>query len=203
MKSSMLVDFKILKRNEDGDFVPMNKEEAQAVSIGGFSFDVGENSIPFDWDAFTGYEENGVFSFATGRGWAFNDFELSEDFDDDYKNMGLKKEDISAEFLASAHHIEEFFVNFQDGEDEVGIGFFDDNAKPDVDYKLELVEISFENMEPGKDGEYHDMNPEVLRAFNKGERGVLSLDEQIKSSADKVSVARDDVIDNIDKGKER
>lgn len=180
MKSSMLVDFKILKRNEAGEFVPMHKGEAQSVSIGGFSFDIGKDSVPFDWDAFTGYEENGIFSFATGRGFVFNDYELSDCYDDAYKDIGMKKEDISAEFLSSVHHIEEFFVNFQDGDEEVGVGFFTDNAEPAAEYKLELIEISFEDMETGK---YYDVKKEVLESFNKGVRGELSkqvdLDKQI------------------------
>lgn len=172
MKSSMLVDFKILKRNEDGEFVPMNKCLAEAVSIGGFCFDINGQSIPFDWDAFTGAEENGVFRFYTGKGFLFNDYELSSNYDKTYQDMGIKRDDISAEFLASVHHIEEFFVDFQsvepfeDDYTDVGIGYFSDNAKKDLDYKLELVGISFKDMETEK---IYDVKKEVLEAFNKGE----------------------------------
>lgn len=175
----MLVDFKILKKNETGEFDPMNNNEACSVSIGGFSFDIGTKSVPFDWDAFTGVENNGIFSFVTGKGFAFNDFELADYYDKDYKDMGLKKEDISAVFLSSVHHIEEFSVDFLDGEEEVVIGFFDDNAKSDAEYKLELVGMSFEDMETEK---VYEVKKEVLEAFNRGERSVLSLDEQIKCS---------------------
>ena len=167
MKLSMLADFKILKKNDAGDFVPMTNEQARSVSIGGFSFDVAGKSIPFDWDAFSGVENNSVFSFGTGRGWAFNDFELSDCYDQDYEDIGIKRENISAEFLSTTEHIEEFFVDFSDGNKEVGIGFYSDNANENEEYKLELVEISFEDMDTGK---YFDVNPEVIRAFNKGIR---------------------------------
>lgn len=197
MKLSMLADFKILKKNDEGIFVPVNNSEARSVSIGGFSFDVDGHSIPFDWDAFTGSEVDNVFGFATGRGWAFNDFELADYYDKDYADMGLSRETLSAEYLASTHHIEEFFVNFEDGDKEVGIGFFADNKDREADYKLELVEVSFEDIETGK---YYDVKPEVLKAFNKGERGLLDLDKQIKQCADKVNVDRDRKGKEIDKG---
>lgn len=200
MKLSMLADFKILKKNDEGIFVPMNNQEARSVSVGGFSFDVEGRSIPFDWDAFIGVEHDKVFEFATGRGWAFNDFELADYYDENYADMGIKREDLSAEYLAAAHHIEEFFVNFEDGDQEVGIGFFADNNEKDACYKLELVEISFEDVETGK---YYEVKPEVLQAFNKGERGLLDLDKQIKQCADKANVNRDGKEKDIDKGEER
>ena len=173
----MLADFKILKKNEDGEFVPMSNKEAQSVSIGGFSFDINGHSIPFDWDAFTGNEKDGVFSFATGRGWAFNDFELADYYDQDYEEIGLCREDISAGFLASVNHIEEFFVDFEDKDEEVGIGYFNDNAAAYAEYKLELVEVSFEDIETGK---YYDVKPEVLEAFNKGERGFVISEKEME-----------------------
>lgn len=186
MKSSMLVDFKILKRNSENEYVPMNNDEAQAVSVGGFSFDIGENSIPFDWDAFTGSEENGVFSFVTGRGFLFNDYEISDCYDEDYKDMEINKEDITAEFLSSVHHIEEFFVDFAYGDDSVGIGDYHDNAKSDAEFKLELINLSFEDIETGK---VYDVNKEVLEAFNKGV--YREYDKDLSSLNDKIAVAED------------
>lgn len=187
-KLSMLVDFKILKRNEDGCFVPMNNEEACSVSIGGFSFDVDGKSIPFDWDAFNGTEHDNVFGFETGRGFAFNDFKLADYYDEDYADMGIKREDLTAEYLASTNHIEEFFVDFEDGDKGVRIGYYNDNADKDAQYRLELIEISFKDMDTGK---IYDVKPDVLKAFNKGERGKLALDEQIKNCASKVNAECD------------
>lgn len=192
MKVSMMADFRILKKNEGGEFVPMNKCFAEAVSVGGFSFDVNGQSVPFDWDAFTGAEENGVFRFYTGKGFLFNDYELSSNYDEAYQDMGLNREDISAEFLASTHHIEEFFVDFQSREpfeddySDVGIGFFGDNGKKDAEYKLELIAVSFKDMETEK---VYDVKPEVLEAFNKGVFRQLenpSLEDKIQSAFSRV-----------------
>lgn len=183
MKISMLMDFKILKRNDAGEYVAMDNSQANAVSVGGYSFDIGDKSVPFDWDAFTGVEHNKVFEFATGKGFVFNDYELAEYYDEQYEEMGLTREDISANFLASVHHIEEFFVNFEDGDKICGVGGFYDNADKDAPYKLELLEVSFEDLETGK---FYDVKPEVLTAFNKGERGRAPLEAQIADSANKV-----------------
>lgn len=180
MKSSMLVDFKILKRNEDGDFLPMNNNEAQSVSIGGFSFEVDDKIVPFDWEQHCGHEENGLFSYATGAAFGHGNYELDDDcFEKDYADLGIKRENISAEFLASAHHIEEFYVNFVDGTKEVGLGHYTDNGECNTKYKLELVEISFEDIQACK---YYDVKKEVLEAFNKGVRQEPSLDEKIKTA---------------------
>ena len=193
MKLSMMSDFKILKRNENGEFAPMTNCLAQTVSVGGFSFDINGQSIPFDWDAFTGAENDGVFRFFTGKGFLFNDYELSSNYDEMYQEMGLNREDISAEFLASVEHIDEFYVDFQsfepfeDDYTDVGIGWYADNAKADAEYKLELVAISFKDMETGK---VYDVNPKVLEAFNKGmdmqyEHHKASLAELINSAESK------------------
>lgn len=185
---SMLVDFKILKKNEDGCFIPMNNEEARSVSIGGFSFAVDGKSIPFDWDAFYGTEHDNVFGFETGRGFAFNDFELADYYDEDYADMGIKREDLTAEYLASTNYIEEFLVDFEDGDKEVEIGYCNDNADNDAQYKLELIEIAFKDMDIGIS---YDVKPDVLKAFNNGNRCKLALDEQIKSCESKVNLVQD------------
>ena len=148
MKLSMLVDFKILKDFGDGEYVAMDSNNAKDVSIGGFSFAVGENIVPFDWEKHCGVEEDKLFSYATGAAFGHGDYELDDDcFEEDYANLGIKRENISAEFLSSVHHIEEFYVNFEDGAREVGLGYYTDNAKEKAKYKLELVEISFEDGE--------------------------------------------------------
>ena len=72
----MIVSFQILK-NKNGNFVPLSNNEAQYVSVGGYSFEIGDYLIPFDWDAFYGSEENNVFNFETGRGIFFNDYDAS------------------------------------------------------------------------------------------------------------------------------
>ena len=182
MKISMVADFKILKNN-NGQFVPVTNDTIHSISIGGFSFDVNDTSIPFDWDGFSGNEENGVYRFETGKGFLFNDYELSDCYDDAYKDIGIDKESITAEFLASSEHIEEFFVDFlEKGTDnEVGIGHYLENSSKDAVYKLELVNLVFVDVDSYKE---FSVKSDVISAFNKGERGkVLSLDEQISRCA--------------------
>ena len=164
MKISMMVDFQILERRHK-KYVPVTEENISSLSIGGFTFDIGDNAIPFDWDASSGGESNGIFHFETGWGPFFNDFELTDCFDDEYAEMGIKREDISAEFLASVHHIQEFFVCFNDKNgDECTAGWYSDNAK-DSFYKIKLLSMVFEDMETAA---HYQVPSKVLDEYNKG-----------------------------------
>ena len=181
MKLSMLADFKILKDFGDGEYVAMDSSNAKFVSIGGFRFAIGDKVVPFDWEQHYGEEEDNLFSYVTGAGFGHGTYELDDDcFERDYAKLGIKREDISAEFLSSVHHIEDFYVNFEDSGDDVSIGYFSDNAKPGAEYKLELVEISFEDIATGK---YYDVKKEVLEAFNKGERGLIISEKEMVEMA--------------------
>lgn len=182
MKLSMTVDFKLLKKDELGEFVPMCEDEVKSLGIGGFCFGVGKHNIPFDWTAYSGgWCENGRLSFVTGYGW-MNDFELDECFDEDYAKLGIKREDISAKILASTHYIEEFYVDFEvatkDGIQECGVG---ENTNKDAVYKLKLLSIVFEDIETGKT---FPVDNKVLDAFNKGEK-VHSLETVITNAVDR------------------
>lgn len=176
MRISMHADFRILKRSDNGCYVPLNKSEAVSVSVGGYEFDIGSYSVPFDWDAFAGVEEEGIFRFSTGQGATFNDYELAEYYDKQYREMGFERKDITASFLASAHHIEEFSVcfttraSFENNYDEIQIGFYDNNGGTNVDYKLELLRLGFEDLETL---ERFDVAQRVLECFNRGEPGLM------------------------------
>ena len=160
MKISMYAKFQILK-NINGSLTPLTKEDADSVSIGGYYFIINGKEIPFDWDAFSGNEENGIFEFDTGYGW-FNDFELSDCYDEDYEKLGMVREDITAEFLASVEEIGEFHINFIDVDgNEIDLGYNDDEQ-----YKIKLVEIIFTDMETEKE---YKVKQEVLDEYNKGE----------------------------------
>ena len=160
MKISMYAKFQILK-NINGSLTPLTKEDADSVSIGGYYFIINGKEIPFDWDAFSGNEENGIFEFDTGYGW-FNDFELSDCYDEDYEKLGMVREDITAELLASVEEIGEFHINFIDADDnEVDLGFNDDEQ-----YKIKLVEIIFTDLENDKG---YKVKQEVLDKYNEGE----------------------------------
>ena len=161
----MLVDFQILKK-KNGKFVPLSNKEAQSVSIGGFSFEIGEYTIPFDWDAFYGTEINNVFKFQTGKGLFWNDYEISECYDESYEDIGIAREEITAEFLASTTHIDEFFVDFDDSNDNgQSIGWFADNTD-DSQYKINIKEMAFMDVNTGKE---YLVVKEVIEKYNKGE----------------------------------
>lgn len=181
----MQTDFRILKNIGAGNYVPVREEEFTTLGVGGFCFEVGKHNIPFDWTAYSGgWDDKGYFSFSTGYGW-MNDFELDDCYDDEYKDIGIKREDLSAEYLASVHHIEEFYIDFEIEGDtkECGIG---DNTQKDAKYKLELLKVQFEDIDTGK---VFTVNPVVLTAFNNGDKlcvkaltednyqEVLALDE--------------------------
>lgn len=110
MEISMLVEFRILQKI-NGKYIPISNKEAKAVSIGGFGFEINGAEIPFDWDAFTGTECNKVFQFQTGKGFLFDDYEISDCYDESFEEIGIAKEDITAEFLASTTHISEIFAH--------------------------------------------------------------------------------------------
>lgn len=155
MGISMQTEFNILKNN-----VPMTREDIKGLSVGGYSFVINEDLIPFDWDAFSGNESKNGFKFHTGYGF-FNDFEISDCYEDDYAELGLTRQDITAEFLASVEAIDEFNVDFYDGEDDHVIG---DN-KGNSEYTINIISISFLDMD--NDKLYHVSN-DVIEKFNKG-----------------------------------
>jgi hypothetical protein len=144
----------------------MSNKEAQSVSIGGFSFEIGEYTIPFDWDAFYGSEENCVFMFETGRGLFWNDYEISECYDETYEDIGIKREEITAEFLASVSHIDEFYVDFEDVDGkEHGVGWYADNTK-DTQYKINIIGMSFLDLMTQNE---YSVTQNVIDKYNKGE----------------------------------
>lgn len=165
MKIAMIGDFQILKKKAK-EFIPLTSDDVQNMSIGGYSFEVNEDLIPFDWDAFSASEENGIFSFTTGKGPFFNDYEIPDYWDEAYKEIGITREEITAEFLASVSHIEEFFINFddRDGEDH-GIGWYADNENSSR-YKVNILELAFVNVSTYEE---YPVSKEVISRYNKGE----------------------------------
>lgn len=164
MKIAMTGSFQILKKQAK-EFIPLTSDDVQNMSIGGYSFEINEDLIPFDWDAFSPSEENGIFSFTTGKGPFFNDYEIPDYWDEEYKEIGITREEITAEFLASVNHIEEFFVNFDDRDGkEHGIGWCADNVN-DSQYKVSLIEIIFVEVNTGKE---YPVSKEVINKYNHG-----------------------------------
>lgn len=154
MKISMNVDLQILYNG-----VPLNKRTANSVSIGGYYFIINGNEIPFDWDAFAGDEENNIFSFQTGYGFLFDDFELSDCYDEDYEALNLTRESITAEFLASVEKINEFHINFiNENDKEIDLGYNDDEQ-----YKIKIMLIEFVDVNTGN---VYKVNQNVIDKYN-------------------------------------
>ena len=165
MKIAMIGSFQILKK-QGKEFIPLTFDDAKSMSIGGYSFEVNGDSIPFDWDAFTATERNGAFSFTTGKGPFFNDYEIPDYWDEEYKEIGITREEITAEFLASVSHIEDFFVDFEDCDgNECAIGWFADNVNSSQ-YKVHILDLAFVNVEACEE---YPVAQKVIDRYNKGE----------------------------------
>lgn len=161
---SMIGSFQILK-NKDNKFIPLTSDDVFSMSVGGYSFEINEDLIPFDWDAFSASEENGIFSFETGRGPFFNDYEIPDYWDEEYKEIGITREEITAEFLASVHHIEDFFVDFDDRDGkEHGIGWCAHNVNSSQ-YKIKILDLSFVNVSTYDE---YPVSKEVIDKYNHG-----------------------------------
>lgn len=161
MKISMYATFQILE-NKNGKLIPLSKKEVTSLSIGGYYFVVNRKEIPFDWDAFSGDEEDNTFEFETGYGFLFDDFELSDCYDEDYAELGIARENITAAFLAGVEEIREFHVNFiNENNEECDLGTNRDIER----YKIELLEILFTDVETQTD---FKVMQEVLDKYNKG-----------------------------------
>ena len=159
MKMSMYVKFQLFEQQR-GVLVPLTIVDVPSLSLGGYTFIINGNAIPFDWDAFSGSEEDGIFEFETGYGW-FNDFELPDYYDNEYQKLGLSREDITAEFLASVERIDEIHINFVNAADEeIDLGCNDDER-----YKINLLEIVITDMETKKE---YKVKQSVLDEFNRG-----------------------------------
>lgn len=155
-KIKMKTSFKVLKKSANG-YSCLNKGDVQEMSIGGFSFDVDGEPILFDWDAESGYEENGIFHFEKGTGFLWNDYEIRVYTKEDGFAAASKvqPEDVTAVYLASTNAIDEFSVEF-DTNDEDAL---------DAEYKLEIESISFVDLDTNE--EYH-VDRNVLEKFNAG-----------------------------------
>ncbi len=178
MKISMIGEIRFLKRDGEGSFVAIPEDDfVGGPFLGGYSFVIGQKVVPFDFSGWSAsFNDKGNFEFQTGYGFT-KDFGLDECFDEDYEKLGLKREDVSAQYLASACGIDEFFVDFElSSPDGIVEGEVGDNFNKDSQFKCEIISLGFEDIDTGV---VYDVKPGVLKAFNKGERLVVrSLNEE-------------------------
>ena len=78
-----------------------SKSNLETFSLDYVTFDYNGSSLPISFQAFRATEEEGIVSIQTGYGLLFDDFELDVmGFEETYEELGLKVEDITAEFLS-------------------------------------------------------------------------------------------------------
>lgn len=167
----MIADFKLLERKDHipDIFKHLTKDDLDNMFVGGYVFTINKATIPFDWDAHSCSEKNGVFHLETGYGPFANDFRIPEYWDEEYAEMGLTRDDITAKFLASATEIIDFYVSFDTDSDlDEGIG---NNKDSDATRRIKLLSVSFEDRESG---EVHKVDKAVIEAFN----GMLSASQE-------------------------
>ena len=164
----MNVAFKILRKQEDGSYLPLGAETPLSILKGANAFVVNGMRIPFDWDAFViSVSDRDTFCHQSGYGMFFTDHHLADVYDEDLDALGLCRKQITGKLLASATDIDEFYVTIDTAEEsDVGIGDVESNAA-DGEYRMELLSITF--MDEGDEQEY-SVGKEVLERFNRGQK---------------------------------
>ncbi len=126
------------------------------IDIGGFAVENEKGIIPFDFDASRFHiiqlsAKEYHIDYASGRAPAFYDFDVSDSCDEEYAKIGLSHQDITAQFLASATRIAEFYV-----------GCNDVNGVP-IPCEISVKKIVFYN----EDGQRFAIKKDVLQKSNK------------------------------------
>ena len=158
----MFATFRLLIREADGKFRPLNKNNACDFSVGGFTFEINGRSVPFDFNATASNVENGVIRYESGCGPFFNSHNLDDCYDDSYEKLGIERSSLTASILASTMKIEDFHVTVWDSEGkECDVG---DNNDPQADLRLEIIEIEFAD----KNAAGYTVSADVIERFNIG-----------------------------------
>lgn len=120
------------------------RDSKQYLGFGGYCFKCminGEDkSVCFDWNSFVAnVQEDGTLLLEAGeRTWFGGDEELDNIYDEEYKENGFSRSDLTAKVLASTTSIEEFVVDYDiDDEKENYINlhsiiFFDETGSYEV-----------------------------------------------------------------------
>lgn len=133
------------------------KNELNYIDFGGYTFKINDMYVPFDFDAASYSVENkngkAYVDFETGRGVAFDSYDIDECFDEEYELLGLSREDITAKFLSSVSEISEFYINCE---------YKNDDNKQPKNLKIEYIEF-----QDYKTKEVFKVDENVIKAFNK------------------------------------
>ena len=96
----MFAKFRLLKKDADGKFKLLRKNDVSDLSVGGFLFEIGEKSVPFDFKATAVHFEDDVLYYESGYGPFVNAHYLDECFEDEYAELGIATSDLIAPKLA-------------------------------------------------------------------------------------------------------
>lgn len=123
------------------------KKDITSILFGGYAFVIEDKTLCFDFDATSATieetDDNLKIFFETGRGLLFDDYDVSEDYKEEYEEFGITKDQITAELLASVDRIDELWYEILNNDEEEveiwinSIVFVDENGKEfEVDQKV-------------------------------------------------------------------
>lgn len=127
--------------------------DIDTVYTGGFNFTINGKNIPFDFDASgTSKQITGEWLYESGYGAFFNDFAISDVYDNELRELGINPYKIDAKKLASATAINEFYVEALNESGE------------ELSVRLQLIDIYFEDRDSG---ERYYLSKDVIEDFNQ------------------------------------
>lgn len=143
-------------------------DEFEYLDVGGYTFKIKGMEVPFDFSAY-GYDieddkrgredyhdSNRIYlNFESGKGFAFAEYDVDSCYDEEYENLGITREDVTAKFLSSVVEIKEMYIDYN---------YKENMAKQLKDLKVEYIE--FEDLESG---EVYSVDSNVIKAFNKAQ----------------------------------
>lgn len=125
----------------------------EKLSFEGFEVRTDKGDIPFDFNACS-YDYEKVsdreykITYQSGRGEFFDDSDISEDFDMNYEELGLTREDVTAKLLASASAVTEANITCSD---------------ENVDFTCEILSMTFTD----ESGTEYSVDESVLKNFTE------------------------------------
>ena len=128
--------------------------------IGGYAFVIDGKTVPFDFAAtcycknLNNYDDVINIEYESGKSLFFNEYDVDDVYEDEYRELGLSMKDITAPFLASAKGIEEIYiwphaVGYEDG--------------VPCDPKIRILSIQFAD----EKGESFPVDKAVIDIFNE------------------------------------
>lgn len=128
------------------DLREFTKMANSSFSSGGFAMEVPVRgkviAVPFDWASYSGgANDDGTLTTTHGEKTFFSvgaESELDDCYEEDWEKLGISREDLTAETLAKAVSIKEFYVDYEPVPDTI-----ESAPKKDAEDHLYLTELCF------------------------------------------------------------